>query len=75
MTVTAMKQYFPKQTPVLIKYRNFKKIDNWVFREELRERLMTSGGDRTYNQFENIFIEQIDKHAPMKEKYVYRADR
>ena len=23
MTVTVMKQYFPKQTPVLIKYRNF----------------------------------------------------
>ena len=63
MTVTVMKQYFPKQTPVLIKYRNFKKNDNWVFREELRERLMTSGGVITYNQFENIFIEQIDKHA------------
>ena len=31
---------------------------------------MTSGGDITYNQFEKIFIEQIDKHAPMKEKYV-----
>ena len=36
MTVTVMKQYFPKQTPVLIICRNFKTIDKFAFRQELR---------------------------------------
>ena len=70
MTVTVMKQYFPKQTPVLIKYRNFKTIDKFAFRQELRQNLTTLGETITYVQFENIFIRQLDKHAPMKEKYV-----
>ena len=39
MTVTVMKQYFPKQPPVRIKYRNYTKIDNSVSREELHQKL------------------------------------
>ena len=70
MKVTVMKQYFPKQTPVLIKYRNFKTIDKFAFLQELRQNLTMLGETITYDQFENIFIKQLDKHAPMKEKYV-----
>ena len=42
ITVTAMKQYFPEQTPVRIKYRNFQTIDNSVVREELHQKLIWS---------------------------------
>ena len=58
MTVTVMKQYFPKQTPVLIKYRNFKTIHKFAFRQELRQNLTTLGETITYDQFENIFYKR-----------------
>ena len=45
------------------------KISKLQKNEELRQNLMKVGKNIPYNQFENIFIAQIDKHA-IKEKYI-----
>ena len=70
MTMTMMKQYLPKQTPVRVNYRIMKNINPTKFREELQKKLEILGDDITYTQFEKTFIEQLDKHAPLKEKSI-----
>ena len=45
-------------------------MDISLFRKELEQNLQKLGDNITYNQFENIFMRQLDKHAPMKEKYI-----
>ena len=70
MTVVVMKSYFPKQAPLLIRYRDFKKFNNFCFREELQKDLCNMNGDETYDKFQSIFMKHLNKHAPMKNKYV-----
>ena len=45
-------------------------INPTKFREELQNKLEILGDDITYTQFEKTFIEQLDKHAPLKEKSI-----
>ena len=45
-------------------------FDNSIFRTELQNRLSSVGASITYTIFESIFMEQLNKQAPMKEKYV-----
>ena len=76
MTITMMKQYFPKQTPVrvvyppVISYLMILNIDSIKFREELKNNLELLGDDITYTQFEQTFMGQLDKYAPIKEKSI-----
>ena len=69
MTITVMRSYFPKQAPNLIRYRNFRNFNNVNFRIELHEQL-NKLDDRSYEQFESSFMTVLNKHAPMKEKYI-----
>ena len=70
MTITMMKQYFPKQAPLRVVYRNMKNIDSIKFREELKNNLELLGNDITYTQFEQTFMGQLDKYAQIKEKSI-----
>ena len=70
MTVTVMKYFIPKQSPKLINYRNYKHFDNNIFRNDLRPALSVLDDNPDYNSFEITFMEKLNKHAPMKEKYV-----
>ena len=66
-----MKSFFKKATPHIIKYRGYKTFDERLFRNELRENLADiSDTELNYDVFENIFLKQINKYAPMKEKRV-----
>ena len=71
MTVTALKMFFQKMVPTIIRYRNYKHFDNTLFRIDL-QRAFANNSDNmmNYDHFKEIFMKQLDKHAPMKEKTV-----
>ena len=71
MTVTVMKTFFQKQAPICIKYRDYNKFNRHLFHSELSQNLNTIDTNcSSYESFEATFMEQLNKHAPMKEKYV-----
>ena len=69
MTICIMKQYVPKQTARQIIYRDFKHFNNLFFRADLHENLINMY-ENDYKDFEAAFLKHLNKHAPMKTKYV-----
>ena len=70
LTTTVMRLFFPKQAPLHIIYSDFKNYDHTIFRNELENNLGKMEVSKTYENFESIFMKQLNKYAPMKEKYV-----
>ena len=70
MTVTALKVFCQKQSPTIIKYRDYKNFNVYIFRNLLLDNLTNIGEDITYELFEMIFINLLNTHAPMKTKYI-----
>ena len=69
MTITIRRAFFQKQTPITIKYRDYKKFDQSLFRYNLLKKLnKMNDGKVYYYTFETVFI--LNLHAPMKEKYM-----
>ena len=70
MTVTVMKTFAPKQGPILVKYRDYRKFNSQTFKKELQYNLSIINDNTCYDKFENTFKEVLDKHAPIKTKNV-----
>ena len=71
MTVTVLKSFCQKQSPSITRYRDYKNFDLEKFCGELVNSLNSFNGKTiSYENFEEILIRLIDKHAPLKEKYV-----
>ena len=71
MTITVMKSVFKKSPPLIIKYRDYKKFNENLFRTNLRKSLTEiNGTNMNYETFEKKFMEQLNEHAPMKERLV-----
>ena len=70
LTTCTMRSFFPKQSPKFIKYRSYRKFDNILFHNELEHNLQCLSEYPTYEIFESIFIETLNKHAPLKGKFV-----
>ena len=71
MTITVLRAFFQKQSPICIKYRDYKKFDESLFYIELYQNLCCMNITSTsYELFESTFLELLNKHVPMKEKYV-----
>ena len=71
MVVTVLKSFFQKQSPVTIKYCDYKNMNKDRFSNDLLEKLNCIDINKlTYDNFESVFLEELNKHAPMKEKYV-----
>ena len=68
MVITVTKMTFHKNPPKEIYYRDYKKIDQDLFRKEVAEKLY--GWDSCYDTFEEIFINVLNKHAPLKKKFL-----
>ena len=64
-----MKSFVPKQTPICIKYRNYKNYSNSTFRLIIQN-VLSVGEDISYDTYESIFLTEFNKLAPIKEKYV-----
>ena len=71
MTVTVLKTEFVKADPIQINYRNYNNYNHLDFSNELRSKLFNDGtSNNNYNKFQNILSEVLDKHAPLKRKYL-----
>ena len=64
LVMSVFKTTFSKSEPKEIIYGNFKKF-NEGFNQELRGRFSTELVDN-YSSFENVFIDVLNRHAPIK---------
>ena len=72
MVVTVMKTAFPKAKPKVIQYRDYKNFVLGNFREELRSKIQNVDN---YSTFEDIFLDVLSKHAPIKKKILRANDK
>ena len=68
LVTTILKASFKKARPKEVYYRDFKHFNNIDFKNELNSKLGNQIKD--YNIFENVFLEVLDEHAPVKKKYL-----
>ena len=71
LTITVTRAFFPKQAPVINTYRDYKHYNEDLFRSELLEELYNMNGITVESStFENICTEILNRHAPLKGKYM-----
>ena len=70
MTISVMKAYVPKQSPIFIKYRNYRKFNSEIFRHDLHNALLKINDNTCYDNFECTFKDILNEHAPIKSKKV-----
>ena len=70
MSLTVLKTKLPKAKPKEIIYRNYKNFDNAAFRSDLKKAMRLANSSIGYKDFENIFINTLNVHAPQKKMYV-----
>ena len=69
LTTTVLKQYFPKPKPKIVNYGDYRNFRNDEFRAELDNEILKHDiNNIEYQRFLKIFIEILNKHAPMKIK-------
>ena len=69
MVVTVLKSTYTKAKPKEIAYRNYKDFDQTTFNKDLKTNLQLEIV-KNYIDFEGIFLEVLNKHAPMKKKTI-----
>ena len=71
LVVTVLKLDFPKQKPNIQTFRDYERFQNDLFRSELDYKLSKLDVcNLEFEHFLNIFIETLNKHAPIKKKYL-----
>ena len=71
LTFTVRKKYFPKQKPKVVIHRQYKNFRNDYFRIELENALLKYDFNNIdYDNFIETFLTALDKHAPIKKKYL-----
>ena len=63
-----MKMPFKKHSPIERHYRDYEYFDRTKFKNNLNEKL--SAGICNYQSFETTFIEVLNKHAPLRKKFL-----
>ena len=69
MVVSVFKTSFKKQKPKIVTYRDYKLFDNEKFRESLIT-CLNKGKNISYDAFENLDLQTLDKMAPIKQKHI-----
>ena len=71
MTVTVMKSYFKKQEPKIVNYRDYRGFCNNSFRLHVNEELIKKDISVTQlDLFVKTFLDVLNRHAPVKQKYI-----
>ena len=72
MVVTVMKTTFPKVKPKQIFYRDYKRFNDSMFKDDLKMHLNANIKHiyTNFGAFQELFLRILDKHAPFKMKYV-----
>ena len=71
LVVAFLKIYFPKQTPNIQTFRDYRIFQNNLFRSELDYELSKLDVcNLEFEHFLNIFMKVLNTYAPIKEKYL-----
>ena len=71
MTVSVLKTFFRKMPPNIISYRNFSKFSPDDFRRDLQMNVINKDiFNMSNDEFVSLLMENLQKHAPLKHKYV-----
>ena len=71
LTLTVLKQNFPKQKPKVLIHRQYNNFRNDNFRFKLENALLKYDFNKIdYDNFIEAFLTLLDKHAPLKKKYL-----
>ena len=68
MVITVIKMSFKKHSPIEKYYRGYKYFDQTKFQNDLNEKL--SEGISNYEPFQTTFIEVLNTHVPLKNKFL-----
>ena len=68
MKITVLKSSFKKNKPKEMTYRNYKDFKENDFKQELKDNLIS--GISNYESFESIFVNVLNKYAPLKKKMI-----
>ena len=75
MTVTVLKTEYVKADPIQINYRNYTKFNPILFQEEPRDCLYQDAESmKTFPNFQVTLCMLLNKHAPLKKKYLHAND-
>ena len=67
MVLTVLRNKFAKQNPKVVEYRCYRSMDRGIFRHELCTSLTEA---HTIEEFNEIYLGVLNKHAPLKRKTV-----
>ena len=74
LIATLFRSKFTHLPPKKVKYRDYKKFDNYSFLHELEEELlkgeMYKSNKDMYTVFTNVFSSVVNKHAPLKSRTI-----
>ena len=75
LVVSILKSHFKKEDPKIIICREYKYFDNEMFSNGLENELSKIGSlTLNYDIFKNACMDVINKHAPLKRKYIRAND-
>ena len=66
MVISVLKHTFHRSAPKELVYRDYKNFDRVIFKRELEDKLNQQINE--YKHFEQIFLETLNVHAPIKKK-------
>ena len=71
MVITILKLHYKKQKPKIIQYRKYKNFSNDSFKSDLNNELLNYNlKNIEYSTFHKICLKVLNKHAPIKQKYI-----
>ena len=71
MTLTVLKTEFVKADPIKMNYRDYKNYSSCEFNKDLKRKLISDPTSNiNYTNFQNIMSQVLEKHAPLKTKYL-----
>ena len=71
LVVAVLNMFYKKQKPKIIRYRNYKTFNGQLFRIEVDKELAKIDlNNAELAEFHNEFLSVINKHAPVKYKYI-----
>ena len=70
LVTTVMKAKFRKALPKYVYYCNYKNFNEQDFKLELRGKLEVDVVDANYETFHNVYLNVLNKHAPIKTKVI-----
>ena len=70
IVATVLKIFYKKQKLKIIDYRNYETVTANLFKEELNVLLIIYDNNAESVEFTNTVLSILDKHAPIKRKYI-----